>query len=282
VDGTLCFSPDGQRLAYKAADGIGQAVTSEFVVVDGKAQQRYTKVGAPVISPDGKRVAYWARSGSKEFLVLDGNEGPAFASVWPPVFSPDGSRVAYIAKLDKKRGVVVVDGVPGPAFEHPHEGPVFSADGRLAYAEASGHKLVINVNSQPYTEVPFQAGKVNGIHSIVFSPDGKRLAFVVLRGGVSYMQGETRRAKRTVVVDRKPEKDYNVPALTGPRFSPDGRHLAYAVHDPDKRQDFVVLDGQEGMPYGEVLQDSISFSTTAMRYWVRQGNKLLRVVQTLP
>jgi dipeptidyl aminopeptidase/acylaminoacyl peptidase len=274
------FSRDGRRVV--TAGVRGGVLVMQLDGGDVPLEPGTNISEPPVFSPDGKRLAYPVRRAAAEFVVVDGNGGPAFNWVGKPAFSGDSRHVAYAAKPDNKQFMIVTDGERGATFTHLISGPVFSADGRLAYAAAPGRALVVTVDSQPYAEVPLQRGKVSGIESIVFSPDGKRLAFIVVRGGAfSYSQGKAQKAQRTVMVDGKQGKVYDVSGLSGLQFSADGRHLAYAVHDQGKRQAFVVLDGLECPQYSEVLQDSISFSAMTMTYWVRQGNRLSRVIHDL-
>jgi hypothetical protein len=80
----LFFSPDSQRLAYRAS----QAREIEFVVVDGIQSIRYqlVDVGNPIFSPDSKHFAYWAAPASGKWHVFvdkaysDAYDEPVFGS----------------------------------------------------------------------------------------------------------------------------------------------------------------------------------------------------------
>jgi Tol biopolymer transport system component len=117
--GNPVFSPDGARIAYPAMKGgyrdvRGMIVGGKWAVVaspsnkPGKAKEgpAYDMVVTPVWSPDGRYIAYRARTGSmeaaKRFIVIADpktgkviKEGPVNDEVWPPVWSTDGKAAAY-------------------------------------------------------------------------------------------------------------------------------------------------------------------------------------------
>ena len=79
------------------------------------------------------------------------------------------------------------------------------------------------------------------IHSLVFSPDSQRLAYVAEVG-----------KKRAVVVDEREVGQYD--SAGQPLFSPDGKHLLYAARAGENT--FVVLDGVVGTAY-DAIETSI-------------------------
>jgi Tol biopolymer transport system component len=83
---TITFSPDGQRLAYRAS------ITEKQPVEDQPGET--------------------AEVTKEQFVVADGVEGPRFPLVGPPAFGPDGTFLAYTAeRADGLR--FVVNGVEG-------------------------------------------------------------------------------------------------------------------------------------------------------------------------
>lgn len=133
----LIFSPDGNRVAYKAYRGniLSDDMRKEILVVDGKPGPDYDRIGDPVFSLDGKRFAYTAQKRGDYMVVVDGQPGQAFGyseSPSKPMFSPDGRHIAY-----RTRTLVVVDGQPGPKYDQIIEnGPTFSTGGLLEYLAA--------------------------------------------------------------------------------------------------------------------------------------------------
>ena len=99
------------------------------------------------ISPDGRRVAYWAKKDNKLSVVVDGEEGKLYDRVSVLIFSPDGKRVAYGAGMGDK-WMVVVDGAEGKLYDGIRRGgPIFSPDGkRVAYGARIGDKWMVVVD----------------------------------------------------------------------------------------------------------------------------------------
>ena len=77
-----------------------------------------------------------------------------------------------------------------------------------------------------------------GAGSLVFSPNGQRLAYVAQVG-----------KQQVVVVDGQASKPYKGIAVGSLVFSADSQHVAYAANDEEEDAWFVVLDGQAGKPY---------------------------------
>ena len=122
------FSPTHGHLAY-----VARRANKSFVVVDGRPGPEFEEiqddvvpvlrnsgnldvyeVHLPVFSPDGKHLAYAARSNWKWRLVLDGKDGPEHEGIdSAPIFSSDGKLVAYLATghtdLDYYNQLVVID-----------------------------------------------------------------------------------------------------------------------------------------------------------------------------
>jgi WD40 repeat protein len=95
---SLCFSPDGGRVAYVAARRLGRYL----VATDTGEGEEYDEIlqGSLAFSPDGKHVAYVARRGAKWVLVVDGVETggyDAFPAGAPYVFG--GSDTVHAVAL---------------------------------------------------------------------------------------------------------------------------------------------------------------------------------------
>jgi len=94
----------------------------------------------------------------------------------------------------------------------------------------------------------------------VFSPDSKRLVYGAMKGD-----------KWFVVLDGKagPESGYdNVGYFS---FSPDSKRLAYAT-EKDRRQ-YVVVDGRDGPVYEHAVEPVFSPDSESLAYVANRGNK---------
>lgn len=119
------FSRDGAKIAYAANKGGHQERTGQiggkwFMVLAlagkphvVKAGPGYDMVISPVFSPDGKYIAYRARTGpmekAKRFMVIADaetgkviKEGTAGDEIWPPVWSSDSKSVGYGARIGRE------------------------------------------------------------------------------------------------------------------------------------------------------------------------------------
>jgi hypothetical protein len=92
-------------------------------------------------------VAYTAKRGEKWLAMVDGLPGPEFDVVSTLVFSPDGKRVAYGARSSPKQ-FMVVDG-QAMEFDGVFAGfQTFDEDGTLVYLAILGRELY-RVTSRP-------------------------------------------------------------------------------------------------------------------------------------
>ena len=142
------------------------------------------------VSPDGKRVAYWAQVGNKRFVVVDGKEEKQYDDIVAGtlIFSPDSKRVAYraMAKVDNKWfAVAVVDGREEKQYDGTGN-PIFSPDGkRVAYGARAGDKQFVVVDGKEGRQ--YDTLLVGG--KIVFdSPDG--LHYLASKGSEIYLVEE--------------------------------------------------------------------------------------------
>lgn len=217
----VSVGPAGRR-----ARGPSWAPDRSFVVFESDADQAFSDVwrwepggatrrltttenGAfePVVSPDGRRVAFVStRDGNPEIYVMaaDGS-APRRLTDWrrddiTPVWAPDGERLAFLRREQggERLFVLAVPRDDGPPGE------------RRVVATVEGEKLK---------------------HAdVAWSPDGTRLAYTVHR------PKQAPHVAVTVVADGRDPADggtvvVSPPGLraTMPSWSPDGRYLALAA-----------------------------------------------------
>lgn len=147
------FSPDGARIAFKAAKGgrVGVAVDETVAMLD------WDFVSEPVFSPDGTHLAFAASKGCTfppMLLVLREGDGHVKGGRWQ----------------------LVLDGTPtGETYEAMTD-VTFSPDSRrIAFRALCGTKWRIVCGTQMSVEFDF-------VGPPRFSPDSSRVAFGVLKG----------------------------------------------------------------------------------------------------
>ena len=228
--GKLALSPRGGRVAHAGLDRDGWRV-----VTDGEPGPTVDAVRHLVFRDDGRHLAWIARIGPRDVLALDG----APVAAWPTLrtsavsFRPSaapgaGPGLVHVAPADGGGERVVVDGVPGAVY-HEVGTPIWSRDGRLAYAARRGDDWVLVLDGREL------AGGTS-IGDPVFSPDGRRLAYLARRGT----------AVLAVVDGREHRFDL---ALEGTlAFSADGRRWAVIAGDLAREQLFFAIDGVRRVP----------------------------------
>ncbi len=279
---TLIFSHDGTRVAYAARHPNQDGAQTPHgrvwrVVVDGPEMApevqpgKYERIGIIAFSRDGKRMAFSATDLAPVKLlywriVVDGVERRGSSGeVTEILFSPNSAHVAYVCEeLSGPDHVLLLDDEPVGTYSaiRPHS-LLFSPNSeRLAcVARRAGVEYCVVVDGQEGPEYDL-------VTRPVFSRDGRRLAYAAARG-----PREDR--KWCVVLDGEESPEYE--EVRDLVFSPDGSHIAYAackgererpvgiVGDFDTQRWAVVVDGQEGPEYGEIVKGTPVFSPDGRR-----------------
>lgn len=268
------FSPDGKRLAYWVRKG-----DKWVAVVDGVEGTEFDQtvdlysVGTvyPIFSPDSRRVAYAGQRDGKCYVVIDGKlSGPydrVLSVVYcgnglnrlPDIFSADSRRYAFSASKDKKWRIII-DGREGKEYDQL-EGPVQAPAGTsVAYVACEGKKEFLILDGKQVAETSADLGDnpddsrwFASIRDLIFSPDGKRLAYRIIGPNYSFdclgLDGKTQ-GKWDIVRDL--------------RFSPDSKRFACVVGKDKHCQ--VWLDGQLGPVFDEIQEDTLTFSPYSRRF----------------
>jgi Tol biopolymer transport system component len=296
------FSPDGQRVAYRASTDAGKV----FVVVDNTTGQLYDMTVAYTFSPDSRHFAYIAKAGNDYFVVRDGIEGKHYqGEISLPVFSHDSQKLAYIVGTDDGYRVVIngVEGKPYDEIMFDNRGAIpgitFSPDSKhVAYV--AGTYDTSEDRYRRFTVIKGVEGEKQydriSISGVIFSPDSRRTAntvtinqqsFAVIDGiqqpyggadenivfspdsrRVSYAAGSS--GIHYVVTDGEKGEEYNHVSI--PVFSPDGKKLAYKAEKDGKWR--IVINGREGKGYDYIKWPAvISPDSNRFAYIVKENNQ---------
>jgi WD40-like Beta Propeller Repeat len=172
------------------------------------------------------------------------------------VFSADGSALGYAVRGAGGSRCIIND-QEGPIFaEVIPQTFVFSNDGkRHAYVARNAGRLVAVVDGVWQLEAG--SDLVPWLQAPVFSANGSRVA---------YLECSQLRRKMRVVVNGKPGDLFDVIALQGPWFSPDGKRFSYAANDRSAGNSwFHVIDGQRERAF-DGLGVSFVFSPDGRRF----------------
>lgn len=216
--------------------------------------------GASAAFPgENGRIAFWyvigppgiftiQPDGSDERLLIDApgrEEAPSWA--------PDGERLVFARGADDGTSIWTVDAQGGDltrvitadaSDEHvPYTSPSFSPDGRrIVYLTRDAIRTVRIDGSDPHRilgvgEMP--KGRSAFLQDVVWSPDGKRIAFVRGLGwgrfnGIWTVRPNGSHLRRLTAPDR-PSWDES------PDFSPDGRHIVF-----ERRRDELLRIRADG------------------------------------
>lgn len=176
----LTYNQDGSVLAYVAKkDGVN------YAVMNGKEEKLPGEAPWPlVIRPDHKGVALFIVNGKRAYLHQpffdNGIKNGVYKEGNDLTYSSDSRHLAYVA-IKNEQFLIVVDGKEGPVFDRVIS-PQFSPDGRyLVYrARQNGKRFV--VVADPNGKVLKQHPGYERVFEVVFTADGKSVAYGVKDG----------------------------------------------------------------------------------------------------
>ncbi len=260
--GDLAISADGRRLFFTSARYFQNMDNIFSMSVDGGDVRQHTWHDAviqtaPAPSPDGRTLAFFDRRARGTKIYLLDLQRP---NAWPrlfspgneternPVWSPDGSMLLFTRGGDL--WVQPVGGGEARRLARAGYGsvgsPTWSPDGRRVAVQSSASGFsqigVVDVGSGELTPITYAHREHT---SVDWSPDSRSLTFTVSDGiGVSRQvaiaaadgSGEVR------VITSGPG------IRSSPRFSPDGREIAYLETTANRTADIWAIAPGGGTP----------------------------------
>ncbi len=234
---------DGRTLALHELDGFSELVEMGADPLAAVPSSSYRVLpnsrdaSQPRVSPDGSRLAYC--SASHDIWVLERDSGAASPllatgnSSFNPAWSPDGTLIAYSC-LEGEQSDLWVAGADGSDPRPLTSDP--AADFQPVWHPA-GDRIVLVSNrdgKEDLYTLTIATGTISrltftGARNPAISPDGRLLAYVVPRtperGILTVVPFDPRGGLAPPIVERSVE--FTPFAGAKPRFSPDGRWVAY-------------------------------------------------------
>ncbi len=257
VNYKLSLSPRGKTLAFSSIENDKQHI--QTISVEGGEPKQLTDMQArePVISPDGKLIAFvedkmlgigggglWVIPTSGTSPILVAQAGKASSPVW----SPDASKIAFLDYYEKtKIYIIPVD------LEGKPSGEKITIDAPeevlLLTGWSSNNKIGALIKSQPepalYT-LPEQGGQAALVSYGGFPaqprwfPDGKQILFMKVANEENSLPPNHALAvvsadggEDTNILTGSDDKIFIMPFQSGIRVSPDGKKIVLSAKSYD-------------------------------------------------
>lgn len=258
----LVVSADGSTLFYTESRYFQNIDNIFSMPAAGGAPRQLTFNDAvietsPQPSPDGRRIAYFTRTGrgTKIYLMELGGRlawprllDPGTGTERDPVWSPDGTRIAFWRGGDT--WVMPVAGGEARRIAAPAHGavgnPVWSPDGTRILVTASGSGFaqmgVVDVASGAVTPLTYGEAETS---EGSWSPDGRWVTYIVADG-----LGMSRQVMVAAADGSTPPRALTRGAAVrrSPQFSPDGQTVAFIETTGNRTADIWTVPAAGGTP----------------------------------
>jgi len=251
------WSPDGEWIAYASDHGGGFDLWKR--PVSGGPEVRITETPLqetqPAWSPDGRTIAFASSDGGVYVVPADGGRAVRAAPFGAnPRWTPDGASIAFDANgsihLVPYGGGdprIVVSGTSGT----PHT--EFRPDGQsFYYWDRTRRGLFLGSLAGEEAQPLDLLGPGEEVDGMTLSPDGRTLVYSKGAFGGDKDLWRTKLDPETALPSGEPER-LTVSATDDiePRFSRDGKSIAFTVRRLERQLWAVALDPNTGLASGE-------------------------------
>ena len=280
------WSPDGTHLLFARLNELGLSDVWVVPALGGVARRIVQNGLDPTWSPDGRAIAY--ASGGTLWMCEASGANPRAVTVpelaiahYQPAFSHDGRSLAFVRRRDGPYSELAVADVRSGVTKALTSdnalalSPVWSPDDRFIYFTSS-RGGTLNIWKTPVASgEPEQITAGRGDDTdIDLSADGRRLVFSTCRANVDLAE---------VGIDTTPGrrlKWLTSDAARGelaPRYSPDGRRIAYFSNREGAETESIWVMDADGGHASSVVVDS---RVNAFPRWTADGQALLFMSRT--
>jgi dipeptidyl aminopeptidase/acylaminoacyl peptidase len=250
---SISISPDNKQVAYLRQDPNSK----KFIVsVNGKDEKPYDWVipQSLTYSMDSTTVGYIAQDSKGMVAVVGGKESKSYYEIAGQQLQgiPSSGKFAWKAKARANGGFLIVnDFQEGNEFEDVSI-PVFSTDGKHSVYRIKSlgmMNLVLNGKQlTPFDSIP------DG--SFSWNADSSRYAFVGVRGIDDNAEG---------VIFSDGKDLFKSKSVSLPVFSPDGKRLAFAAMNENKKFQLFIDGKPEGETHDRIIGETMRFSPDSKR-----------------
>lgn len=274
---SISFSSDDKHYVYGGVDlhgGFKKETIEGAIILDGQ----------PVKTYEGNSMAgsWMTILGAPSDPMAEGPRDlhVTYHAISNPQFNSDG-KLLYAVRREKGDIVVLNGDQVGPSFDDVHSAIVVSNESNhFVYIAQRGKDFVEVRDNQPGNSFPIEA-RMGIAEWMVLTKDGTHLAYELVRAGMKFKEGETPRARRSVVIDGQPGREYNALDIRLPFFSRDGRHYYYGVTAASGFRDLFVVDGHESKLYEHLGNGGYSADGKSVTFIAQDSSRLLRVTASL-
>jgi Tol biopolymer transport system component/DNA-binding winged helix-turn-helix (wHTH) protein len=260
--GRLCWSPDGQFIAFAGTEAAAQANLHLFLLAVNGLEKRQLTADAeddrcPVFSPDGQTLAF-IRGWDEIYLIpTAGGEARRLTfdnkRIYGLAWTPDGREIIFSSARGGSPSlwkIAFAGGTPEavqPSGEQVSNLALNHQGTQLAYTQNIRdlnlwQLELADPSAKPKAPTLFFSSTRQESQP-QFSPDGKRVVFVSGRSGQIELWTCESAGQNAVQLTQQ-----NGPFAGSPRWSPDGTQIAFETRGNQHQPDIYVIAAEGGKP----------------------------------